>query len=78
LEQLHLTENVDLALLEGIFSELCSLTSLNIAGIGSAAFADSAFAGWPLCGNIKGEAEVREMCESQQDIFVEGSCGDQL
>jgi hypothetical protein len=77
LEELYLTDNADLALPEGIFSELCSLKLLRVDGVGSAAFTDNAFAGWPHCGNIGGEPEVREMCEAQQDIFVEGSCSDQ-
>jgi hypothetical protein len=78
LKELYLTDNADLALPEGIFSELCSLYLLEIYGVGSAAFADNAFAGWPHCGGIVGEPAVREMCEAQQAIFVEGSCSAQL
>ncbi|GMI41460.1 hypothetical protein TeGR_g5044, partial [Tetraparma gracilis] len=78
LEILQLSDNLDLLLPEGIFSELCSVTSLGVNGVGSAAFTDNAFAGWPHCNFLIGEPGVREMCEAQQEVFVEGSCTDQL
>jgi hypothetical protein len=76
---LYLSGNNELASLPlGIFAELCSLSWLGINGIDSAAFADNAFAGWPYCDTFEGEPGVREMCEAQQGLFVEGSCEDQL
>ncbi|GMI24835.1 hypothetical protein TeGR_g6113 [Tetraparma gracilis] len=80
LERLYLHWNVGLALPEGVFSELCSLIFLGLNGAGSNAFTDNAFAGWPYCLRIDGAGGegVRDMCEAQQDVFVEGSCTDQL
>jgi hypothetical protein len=79
LESLQLEDNLNLgALPPGIFSELCSLYSVSLANIDSAAFASDAFAGFPHCEAIGGNDKAEEMCVAQQEIFVEGSCSAQL
>jgi hypothetical protein len=71
--------NYELAALPRVlFAELCSLTSLEVRGVASAAFDDDSFAGFSRCENVMHNDEAKEMCESQQDIFVEGSCSAQL
>ena len=72
---LDLNDNVELAALPRVlFAELCSLTSLEVRGVASAAFDDDSFAGFARCENVMYNDEAKEMCESQQDIFVKGSC----
>jgi hypothetical protein len=62
----------------GAFAEQCSMESLffpNIINVD--ALANNAFAGFPHCSSISGVDGGREVCESQQHVFAEGSCNDQ-
>lgn len=78
LEFITLKGNIGLTQLpQGLFSETCSLKSLDVEEVDIAAFDNNVFAGWPNCGGIIGNPELRELCEAQQDVYVEGSCNDQ-